>query len=202
MRYIITSLFILAFTLSFAQTSKTRSLLRSIEGEWKTDDKGNVVYVQIVEAAELSKEEIYTRALDYFTYNYNNGKSVIQTKDPEKGRILAKGIYQNVHSAYEVFLVTKVSTHHIVQVDIKEGRARIIITLNQMDHVSTDSEGESIYHAYAMSECYPVNPRGRSKTVGGKAFYKSHVQVLHTFDKLEKAIKEGNTDQTIAGDDW
>ncbi|MEL6135615.1 MAG: DUF4468 domain-containing protein, partial [Bacteroidota bacterium] len=177
-------------------------LLKSIEGEWETDDNGNVVYVQIIEAAGLSKEQIYTRALDYFTYNYNNGKSVIQTKDPEKGRILAKGIYKNVHAAYEVFIVTRVSTHHIVQVDVKEGRARIIITLNQNDHVSTDSEGASSYYSYAMRESFPMNPRGKSKNISGKAFYKTHFHVLSTFEKLEKAIKEGNTDQTIAGDDW
>ena len=192
----------LSLASSFAQSSKTRALLRSIEGEWQADEKGNVVYVQIIEVEGLSKEEIYNRANEYFTYNYTSGKSVIQTQDPERGRILAKGIYAKVHSAYEVVVVTRVSTPHIVQVDVKEGRARVIITLNQFDSVVTDNEGESSYYATAMSESFPVNPKGKTKNIMGKAFYKTHFRVLETFEKLEKAIKEGNTDTSIAGDDW
>ena len=104
------------------------------------DDNGNVTYTRIVEAHKFSKEEIYNRALNYFVYNYGSGKSVIQTQDKELGRIVGKGLYDDVHVGISI-ITTYVDCWHIARVDVKEGRARIIFTLTTYDKKIVGGDG-------------------------------------------------------------
>ncbi len=106
--------------LSFGQSAK--EMLAEIDGKWKLDDNGNVTIVKIVEAPDLKKDEIFNRALNYFTYNYVSGKSVIQTQDKENGLIVGKGIYDNVHIGMSI-VTTYVDAWHILRVDVKDVRA-------------------------------------------------------------------------------
>jgi hypothetical protein len=39
------------------------------------DDNGNVTFFKIIEAPELTKDEIFNRALNYFIYNYISSNS-------------------------------------------------------------------------------------------------------------------------------
>ena len=95
--------------------------------------------------------------------------------------------------------MTKVSTLHILCVDVKEGKARIILTLK--DYTQITDSGSSF--TSLITDEFPINPRGMFKNVMGKAFYKSHMQAMSTLDDVEKALKEGNTDATIENNiDW
>ena len=47
-------------------------------------------------------------------------------------RIVGKGIYKNVHIGMSL-VTTYVNCWHIVRVDVKDGRARIILTLTEYD---------------------------------------------------------------------
>lgn len=116
--------------LSFGQSAK--EMLAEIDGKWQLDDNGNVTIVKIVEAPDLKKDEIFNRALNYFTYNYVSGKSVIQTQDKENGLIVGKGIYDNVHIGMSI-VTTYVDAWHILRVDVKDGRARVIVTLTEYE---------------------------------------------------------------------
>jgi len=126
------AIIILIATFSFGQNAKTKSMLNEIEGQWSLDDNGNVTYTRVVEAGDLSKDEIYNRVLNYFVYNYGSGKSVIQTQDKDLGRVVGKGLYDDVHVGISL-VTTYIDCWHIARVDIKEGRARIILTLTEYE---------------------------------------------------------------------
>jgi hypothetical protein len=167
------------------------------------DDNGNITYTKVVEAEGLKAEEIYTRALNYFTYNYGSGKAVIQTQDKEQGLIVGKGIYAKVHVGASI-VTTVVDSWHILRVDVKEGKARILVTLTdyELTIISSGTYGGKSLNTVPVSSSYPFNEKGGSKTVMSKAFYKTHQRALKTLDAVEKAIKEGNTSKSIEEDKW
>lgn len=191
---------ILSFgTLTFAQTAK--EMLAEIQGKWELDDNGNVTFVKIVEVPEFKKDEIYNRALNYFTYNYVSGKSVIQNQDKESGLIVGKGVYDNVHVGISI-VTTYVDTWHILRVDVKDGKARVIVTLTEYEKKITGGNTPPSYSTMKVAQEYPINDQGFQKTVMTKAFYKSYQRAMKTLEATEKAIKEGNTSKAIENSNW
>ena len=187
---------------TYSQSRKTKKMLTEIEGKWNLDENGNVSYTRIIEVPEIkSKDEIYNRALNYFVYNYGSGKSVIQTQDKELGRIVGKGIYKNVHIGMSL-ITTYVNCWHIVRVDIKDGRARIILTLTEYDKRISGGNTPDVLSSFKVEQSFPINEKGNQKTVMGKAFYKSHLSAIATLDAIEKSIKDGNTSKALEKDKW
>jgi hypothetical protein len=192
----------LVTSITYSQSRKTKKMLTKIEGQWNLDDNGNVSYTKIIEVPEIkSKDEIYNRALNYFAYNYGSGKSVIQTQDKELGRIIGKGLYKNVHIGMSL-ITTYVDCWHIVRVDIKDGRARIILTLTKYDKRIAGGNTPDVNISLKVEQSFPINPKGNQKTVMGKAFYKSHLSAIATLNAIEKSIKEGNTSKELEKDKW
>ncbi|MBU2940209.1 DUF4468 domain-containing protein [Lacinutrix sp. C3R15] len=195
-------LVVLVTSVTYSQNKTTRKMLAEIEGQWELDDNGNVSYTRIIEVPEIkSKDEIYNRSLNYFVYNYGSGKSVIQTQDKDLGRIVGKGLYKDVHVGVSL-ITTYVDCWHIVRVDVKEGRARIILTLTEYDKKIVSGNTSDSHSSLKVEESFPINPKAYQRTVMGKAFYKSHLSAIATLDALEKAIKEGNTSKELEKDKW
>lgn len=183
----------------FCQSAK--EMLAEIEGKWKLDDNQNVTFVKIVDAPNLKKEEIYSRALNYFTYNYMSGKAVIQTQDKDNGLIVGKGVYDNVHIGMSL-VATYVDAWHIMRVDVKDGRARLIVSLTDYEKKIVGGNTPPAYSTSKVSNEYPINESGFQKTVMSKAFYKSFKKANNSLESLEKAILEGNTSKQIENKDW
>lgn len=178
-----------------------KEMLEAIKGKYTLDDNGNVTYVHIIEVPGLSRDEIFVRAQNYFTYNYGSGKSVIQTNDKEQGILVGKGLYKEVHTG--VSLVTTVlDAWHILRIDVKEGRARAIVTLTDYDKTVSGGNTRPSVSSTPIAAEYPINPKGAFKTVMTKAFYKTHERALSSLDAVEKAIKEGSTSKSIENSDW
>lgn len=186
---------------TYGQSAK--QMLKEIEGKWELDDNGNVTFVSIIEAPGVSKDEIYNRAFNYFTYNYVSGKSVIQNQDKEAGLLVGKGIYNDVHIGVSI-LTTYIDAWHILRVDAKDGRARAMVTLLEYNKkvVGTASNTVPTYSTTRIAHEYPINRKGRSKTVMSKAFYKTYLKAMNSLSGVEKAIKEGNTSENIENSDW
>lgn len=182
---------------SFGQGSEVKNMLKEIDGQWSLDDNGNVTYQRIVEVPAMKKDDIYNRVLMYFVYNYGSGKSVIQTQDKENGQIIGKGLYENVQTFSNGFGWVNISTWHIARVDVKDGKARIILTLTEY---SENFKGSISSHN--VTEDFPINKEGTGKGNRGKAFYNSHMRAIATLNSIEKAIKEGNTSKSIENKEW
>lgn len=196
---------ILSCSTLFSQSKRDKNIqkiLSEIEGTYQLDDNNNVTYVKIIEAPELSKDEIFNRAQNFFTYNYGSGKSVIQTEDKEKGVIVGKGLYSEVHGAVVMMMLySKFSAWHILRIDAKGGRARVILTLTNYDITTTGSKEGPTNRTVAISENYPINKEGKAKT-WIDVFYQTHLRAKLTLSNIEKAIKEGNTSSSLENQDW
>ncbi len=198
MKGALTLIFMLASCIYlYGQNSEVSNMLKEIEGQWSLDDNNNVTYQRIVEVPEINKDELFNRAQNYFIYNYGSGKSVIQTQDKEKGQIIGKGIYDRLHTFSNGTGWVYLGTWHIIRVDVKDGRARIIITLTEYQE---DFKG--ILTNSNVSKEFPINDEGGRKNIMGKAFYKSHNKAIESLDLIEKAIKEGTTSKQIEDDKW
>ena len=186
---------------SFSQSDKTNSTLNDISGEYEVDDNGNVTYVKIIEIPGATKEVLFTRALDYFTYKYNDGESVIQVTDKESGHIVAKGLYQKVFS-YKGYVGYDLDTWHILTIDVKEAKVRAILSLTEYRVVTKFADGDRWNSTSLVSENYPINPKGLKKNVFGGGFAASHEKALESFRLLEKTLKEGTTFKGADKKDW
>lgn len=194
-------LFLIATISNFSYGQSAKEMLAEIEGKWELDDNGNVTVVKVIEVPELKKDEIFNRALNYFTYNYVSGKSVIQTQDKENGLIVGKGIYDNVHIGMSL-ITTYVDAWHILRVDVKDGRVRVIVTLTEYEKKIVGGNTPPSYSTMKVAQEYPINPKGGQKTVMTKAFYKSFKKANASLDAVEKAIREGSTSKAIENSEW
>lgn len=183
--------------LSFSQSAK--EMLAEIEGKWELDNNGNVTFTKVIEIPNTTKEELYTRALSYFTYNYNSGDDVVQIKDKEQGVIVGKGVYPKVHVGISI-LTTTVHVTHILRIDIKDNKVRVILTLQQYK-ITISGSGAPSHDTYNVADRYPIAKKDSQKTVMTKAFYKSYKKAMNTFEEIEKSLKEGNTGKET-GDNW
>ena len=187
---------------AFAQSKEVKTMLSGIEGKWKLDEVGNVTYQRIVDVGDLKKDEIYNRALSYFVSNYARGKSVIQTQDKDAGLIVVKGVYAGAYTGPVLFSTFTCSTWHIIRVDVKDGKARITLSLTEYDKKTGGGNTPASYSTININSVYPILDKGAFKSSYGKTFYASHKRALATLDIIEKLIKEGNTLTEIGKDNW
>lgn len=190
---------VLSLTLCNAQTAA--EMMAEIKDKYTLDDNGRVTYTKVIDLPGMKKEDIYNRAQSYFVYNYVDGKSVIQTQDKEAGLLLAKGIYADVHVGISL-ITTYVDCSHIVRVDCRDEKARIIVTLLDYEKKLVGGSTPPSYVNVPVNRQYPIYNGGGQKTVMTKAFYKSHMKSLETIDKIEKSILEGNTSKSIENGGW
>jgi hypothetical protein len=167
-------------------------MLAEIEGKWELDNSGNVTFTRVIEVPGVSKNDLYSRVLSYFTYNYNRGDDIVQIQDKEQGLIVGKGMYPKVHVGRSIAIITTVDVYHILRVDIKDGRLRAMISLTEYRNTVAGNTGVPKVSTYPVSGRYPIIEKDAQKTVMSKAFYKSYLAAMASLDNLEKSVKEGN----------
>ncbi len=195
-------LLIVTATTAQAQSVKTQVLLDSIQGEYAVDDNQNLTYSRIVECPGMTKKQIYDRAQAWFVYNYNSGKAVIQVQDSTTGTVIGKGYYDNVHTGMIMLTTLECDAWHIVRIDAKDGKYRVILTLTEWDRVNHASNGSFPWPNARVSNEYPFNKKGKYKNIMGQAFFALHNRAQSTFVSLEKSVKEGSTSKSIEGNNW
>ena len=195
-------LFLAAVITMQAQSFKTQTLLDSIQGEYAVDDNQNLTYSRIVECPGMTKKQIYDRAQAWFVYNYNSGKAVIQVQDSTTGTVIGKGFYDKVSVGMYMLTTVELDAWHIVRIDAKDGKFRVIITLTEWERVQHGSNGSAHWPNTHITNEYPFNKRGKIKNIMGQAFFALHNRTQATFLSLEKSVKDGSTSKSIEGNDW
>ena len=183
---------------AFSQSSKTKKLLDSIEGQWELNESGQLEYIRIIEVPGVTADELYNRAINFLHQLYNNSTQTIRQQDREQGRIFVKGIFGDVHQANLGSNIT-FNADHSIQVDTKEGRVRIILTIDSFNTRASYGGND-----YSVSQMYPINEKmviGTNKTASGKAFYGAHTRAINLLDALEEAEK-GAFPTAASDDDW
>ena len=183
----------------------------------------------IIENINLSQEQLFKRVYSYFIYNYNDAKSVIQLNDKESGQIIGKGLYNSFASnkfeitqmGYKFTYVYSYSSYHLLQVDIKDNKIRIILTVQNVDE---DLEGTSGSKSLTQKEITTLAPfrvskiiqrdklRGIEKQINIMtkgledsetiAFQKLGQKCISTIEDLIQHINDNNKNNNVITEDW
>jgi len=116
-------------------------------------------------APNLSKEQIYNRARQWFSEYFVSGKSVVDYEDKATGTIIGNGVAENGSSLG----IVAYSFRYTLRIDTKDGRFKTTTTV--VKHMNTDSD-HGTYDANYVSE-------DRENTA--KAKVKSIVDSLHSY---------------------
>jgi hypothetical protein len=100
--------------------------------------------VGIFEVKGKNKSELYSNINKWISINYNSSKDVIQMNDKESGTVIIKGInevnYTNKITTKGVFksiqehLIKVNRFNHLIEINIKDNKFRIIYTLLQVNN--------------------------------------------------------------------
>lgn len=187
----------------------------AIKDLYGLDKTNSITRVTVIDSIPKTKEQIYVAVNDWFARSFNDGKSVIQFNDKDAGCIIGKGYIANMGNTQSFFTNSKISAYVIIRVDIKDGKMRIITTIQEYEMEKGTGTGMAILGALAgspatraqmaqtttvkfiPSECFPFTTK--QKKEGAKGFVKGHIYSLIVINKLQDAVLNGLT----GGDeDW
>ena len=94
---------------------------------------GEYQYQQVFRADSTSKEEIFDRLNQWVAKNYVSANDVIQYKDKDNGKIIAKGNFITTNYGWEVYL------KHTLTLETKENRFRVTFDQLKYETASGDS---------------------------------------------------------------
>lgn len=221
----ITIIFCLFFVTAFGQkqTINLDSIASYVFGKedvgYKVsiNENGDIQFVKIIDSLNYSKDELFTKVLSYFAFNYADSKNVLEQKDIENGLIIGKGYFKDISSYPRVVILTVFtdiySAYHTVRVDIKDGRLRYIISLSEYDINTISSSGDyfknstefiskcrPLYYDETAIDKYPKSYRKMMVKLDAvtnesqkRAFINLVIRVDNTIKKFEKTIREGNS---------
>ncbi|MGM5629922.1 DUF4468 domain-containing protein [Apibacter raozihei] len=169
------------------------------QSKYEVED-GNIVVTKTIENIGETKDEIYKRVKSYFTRSYGSANSVIQTDDKEGGLVIGKGLYLNMTT----FLLGtwKTNAYHILRIDIKDGRARIICTATTI--IPNSSSYLDDKYEYAIANYLPITDKrapAMTKKAQEEAFNALVEKMQESVESLAQTIKgEGGVKKEYA--DW
>ena len=144
-----TLLILILFTVAFGSSAQTaeqqQKLATLVEKEAYIVDGDNIVVSRVIEDVPGTKDEIYIRVKDFFIRQYLDISSVLQMDDKEAGVMIAIGIYEPVYQRSSSWSGKQTcSAYHIIRVDIREGKLRVICSANKWLFYNTDYLPEEI----------------------------------------------------------
>jgi len=212
----------------FGQKHKKEDILKiqkdTIENWMNTEyfkiDSSNIVVSKIINDIQGTKDELYIRVKNFFTRYYNDANSIIQTDDKESGTIIGKGFNKISYFGFSRTTFADISSpfmgtvnfnyYHILRVDIKDNRIRIICSVNEMEedikkHYFNTKQEVNSSDSYRIAD-YPPFTNKRDDNIDKSeetltSVFTELIEKMHiTIDTVEKTIKEG----AIKGenDDW
>lgn len=128
----------------FAQENNSGNFFESYQtmGKFKIDGS-EVVVSKIIENVEGLKNDIYIKVKNFFARNYKDANSVLQTDDKEAGVVIGKGRFSDIYLTGN----TCFNVYHILIVDIKDNRVRIICNVSQWDVESPKNRPYGTYNS-------------------------------------------------------
>lgn len=105
---------------------------------------GKVSYTEIVYADSASKKELFGRAIEWVALNYKSANDVIQLKDDERGKLIAKGFFKKTLFG-GLLTAREVSVYHTLIMDFKEGRCKIQLTNFSYKYYNESVSASGIY---------------------------------------------------------
>ncbi|MEP2469929.1 hypothetical protein [Ekhidna sp.] len=183
----ILTIIISVLTLSLqAQNNKTKELIKSIEGQYQLDERGEVAFTYFIEMDSIPKETLYNASLLVLRDVYD-GIGELNINDATSQLLVASGEWKKV---YEAFALTteSVDAKHQTRINTVDGKVTVTIALQKMVFSETGKYGKT--EEFSMNEIYPMNPSGKKKNVIGRAFYNSYSKSMQLLVAIEKGLKQ------------
>lgn len=168
--------------------------MASINGKYQKSNDG--VFIQKVIETTGTKDEIYVKLLEFLTRTYNDANEVVQVKEKEEGLIVCKGCHKFKVTDFLYGSAIEETAWHIYKAEIKDGRARITITLDQMDWYRPAMQAYTYMPAasgsYSILECPPYkNYENKDEHVRkGHVFYYAVSNLVGLMQATETALSE------------
>ncbi|WP_165026067.1 MULTISPECIES: DUF4468 domain-containing protein [unclassified Dysgonomonas] len=199
-------LFIILFSFGFIGfcNSQSKELMEKFESDKSmyTIDGKNIVVSKVIDNVPGTKDEIYIKTKNFFARNYKDANSVLQTDDKESGVIIGKGSFPELKEWTDLFgTKSLLSAYHILRVDIKDGRIRVICSADEWFLYKVTGKGaRSSDEGYIIDYAPFTNKRFVDKGKQTEAFINLVGSMNATIDSLEKSIKDGALKQET--DEW
>lgn len=200
MKKVLILLFVFAPVLLSAQKKEIKEKYKQYtESNYYKIDGANIVVSAVIDGVIGTKEDIYIKVKNYFTRAYGSANAVIQTDDKEQGVIIGKGIYSDLYVFKPLGVLNMyLGASHILRVDIKEGRIRVICsadTWNDYDNKRV------LFRTLNIVDYAPITDKRFFDKGKQTIAFINLVENMHsTIDELEKSIKEGSL--AVENEDW
>lgn len=104
-------------------------------------DGNTIKFQEIFELTNgLSKEQLYNIAKQFIISSYGDANRVIQLDDKEAGKLVTKGLFAEVYCSCSDVVFTgsamEYTATHILQIDVKDNRARVTVTITAIKQKS------------------------------------------------------------------
>lgn len=132
-----------------------------------------------VYAVQLSKDEIFDRALEWCARTFSHIDDSIMVKDREKGKIIGKGTGK--YSEYFDFLVDRQFSYTIT-IEVKNGRYRVTFDNFIVYYNERDLRSSKAVYKFELGKI--------------KKQLNKHLEDIHAYIARGSAEKEGATDES------
>lgn len=175
------------------------------EKEYVIENDGSLSFSKVIRSNDnKTKEELFPLLEAYFAYSYNDGKSVIQTINKEQFYIIGSGVYGSFDEETDSMFGRKMiySTPHVIRIDCKDGRIRVIITVSKYDIRDSnwmDSNKDVRNYSNAIGELYPIIPAKKENKLSAaekrwaSVFENLKSVINKQFEAIEATINKGNS---------
>lgn len=178
------------------------NLCYSNEIEYKTDDKGNVVYTMTLENLPHSKGDVYKAAKNYFETAYKNTKYKISYESEGDGIIVGTGSFQQFFQGGNAIKVMTFNVDFQLRVDAKDNRARLQIIAKDYQVATISDLGSDDKATISISSVSPFTDNKDNKKTYKKAFETLTELVEKTLKESSESIKSYSPTGNITTEDW
>jgi hypothetical protein len=186
----------------FSQTPEQLGKIEQYKDFYKIENT-ELIFTKIIDSIPGTKDEIFTKVVSYFATAYKSANDVIQQQDKDAGIIIGKGIfdvYKKMSASYSCF--------HTIRIDIKDGRARVILSVDKYKYYNPAAAGMGVNNAETIIvDNYPIITENLTFTqkANKKLFTTVFIGLCETvesmFYSIEKALKT-KTEITSPSDNW
>lgn len=184
----------------------------NLSKELALDKNNGITYVQIIEAPNKTKNQLYVLLNYWFTATFSDGNSAIQLNDKDLGTIIAQGYVGSIAQHIGGSNTYDVSIKPIIKCDIKDGKVRVTYTVPFYAVVrmigggwigalgGDDNPPIRSDENWTLDKCFPFVSKDSHKKTSSKALIMAHAYSNVVMDKIEECIKNGLTGNE--DDDW
>lgn len=183
-------------------------MLDMIRGKYIVNN-GQVTFSTVIQVDSVSKEDLFDRSLEYFSYGYAPQNLEVQITDKNKSYIVANGLYPDVFNGANSFLGydESIDASHVIKIESRDNRVKVSITVTNLDKTIKYWKGGGSYEQMLLSEMYPFvelkNEEGMSRKEKSdlKLVYRLYIPISASFERISNFLN----DQTLrenTNEDW